>query len=254
VKTRTEPCVFVLGGNANTLAFTSSFRSDHTQISAWLVPLAWTPIGVSFGETWQRVGVASDAIATWVDQTFPSEDERSFVASMRDIEMLIRLGWHAEPPTELSEELLLNIEDLPQDLLDALDEPPAELTQCAVCRRICVRDDFVWNERRLCAWDYHSMVFGRRGPWRNEPYEERLFATLPAPAYVSPALLEDANVEIVASFQGLPVTLMHRLINEVIAQAPGAAYLAVNTASGIVVLREHTHDPETTITDEGKTA
>lgn len=238
MKTRTESSVFVLGGNSSTLAFTSSFRTDGKQISAWLVPLAWTPVGVAFGETWQRVGVAPDAIASWVEQTFPAEDERAFIASMRDVDMLMRIGWHAEPPTELRPDYVLNSEDLPEDLLDALDEPPAELTQCAVCRRICVRDDFVWNDRRLCAWDYHAMVFGRRGPWRNEPYEERHFATLPHPRYVAPALLDDAQVELVASFTSLPDALMHRLINEVIAQAPGPAYLAAHTAGGLVILRE----------------
>ena len=38
-------------------------------------------------------------------------------------------------------------------------------SQCAACRRLCVRDDFVWKEKQLCAWDYHAQVFGKRGPW-----------------------------------------------------------------------------------------
>ena len=52
--------------------------------------------------------------------------------------------------------------------------------QCAACRRLCVRDDFVWKEKQLCAWDYHAQVFGRRGPWHDGAYEERHFETLPS--------------------------------------------------------------------------
>ena len=47
-------------------------------MSAWLVPLAWTPIGVVLGENWQRVGIAADNLAGWTDQTFdwPGENLR----------------------------------------------------------------------------------------------------------------------------------------------------------------------------------
>ena len=44
---------YVLSGNANTLAFVSSFVPENRQITAWLVPLAWTPVGVVLGESWQ---------------------------------------------------------------------------------------------------------------------------------------------------------------------------------------------------------
>ncbi len=69
--------------------------------------------------------------------------------------------------------------------------------QCAACRRLCVRDDFVWKEKQLCAWDYHAQVFGKRGPWHNGPYEERHFETLPACAYVAVGLLGELGVELV---------------------------------------------------------
>jgi len=233
-----EGRVYVLGGNGSTLAFVSSLRPDKGQIAAWLVPLAWTPVGVCVGEGWQKVNVAADNIGGWVDQTFPAEDERAFVTPLRDLEMLLRVGWHAEVPERLSEALLVNPEDVPEDVLDGLDHPPVTLTQCAICRRMCVRDDFVWNERRLCAWDYHATVFGKRGPWRDQPYEDRYFDTLPRAAYVAPGLLLDLDVEPVLAVAGLPEDRMRQLVNLAIGDAKDGAHLAVRTDEGMTLLRE----------------
>jgi hypothetical protein len=229
---------FVLGGNANTLAFTASLVPENRQITAWLVPLAWTPIGVVLGENWQRVNIAGDNLASWADTTFAPDDERAFVSSMRDLEMLARIGWHASVPTELTEATVINPDDLPEDLLDAFAHPAESLVQCAICRRTCVRDHFVWNERRLCAWDFHATVFGKRGPWRTEPYEERHFATLPACKYVAHPLLDDVAVDPVLAIDGLDTELAHTLINAVIAADRARAHLAVSTAGGFTVLRE----------------
>jgi hypothetical protein len=233
-----EPHAFVLGGNANTLAFTASLVPENRQITAWLVPLAWTPIGVVLGENWQRVNIAGDNLASWADTTFAPDDDHAFVASMRDLEMLARIGWHAPVPTELTETTVINPDDLPEDLLDAFNHPAESLIQCAICRRTCVRDHFVWNERRLCAWDYHATVFGKRGPWRTEPYEERLFATLPSCRYVAHPLLDDVGVDAVLAIDGLDDTLAHTLINEVIGADRRRAHLAVSTAGGFTMLRE----------------
>jgi hypothetical protein len=230
--------VYVLGGNGSTLAFVSSLRPEKGQVTAWLVPLAWTPVGVSLGEGWQRVSIAADNIGGWVDQTFPPEDERAFVTPMRDLEMLLRVGWHAEIPEKLAESYLVNPEDVPDDVLDGVDRPLEALTQCAVCRRMCVRDDFVWNERQLCAWDYHATVFGKRGPWRDGPYEERFFETLPRAAYVAPGLLIDLDVEAVLAVSGLAEERMRPLINVAIGETKDGAYLAVRTAEGMTLLRE----------------
>ncbi|MBC5803998.1 MAG: hypothetical protein GIX03_13590 [Candidatus Eremiobacteraeota bacterium] len=230
--------VYVLGGNASTLAFVSSLRPEKGQVTAYLVPVAWTPAGVTLGEGWQRVNIAADNIGGWVDSTFAPEDERAFVTPLRDLEMLVRVGWHAEVPETLGEAQLVNPEDVPEDVLDGLDRPLAMLTQCAVCRRMCVRDDFVWNERRLCAWDYHAAVFGKRGPWRSEPYEDRLFATLPRAAYVAPGLLGELDVTPVLAVAGLSEDKMRRLVNLAIVDGDGAAFMAVRTVEGMTVLRE----------------
>ena len=234
-----EPYAFILGGNANTLAFTSSLVPENRQITAWLVPLAWTPIGVVLGENWQRVNIAADNLAAWSDTTFAPDDERAFVSSGRDLEMLARVGWSAPVPSELSEGMLVNPDDLPDDLMEAFGHPAEALVQCAICRRTCVRDDFVWNERRLCAWDYHASVFGKRGPWREEPYEDRLFETLPQAAYVAGPLLDDVGVDAVLAIDGIDDELARRLVNEAIAGGGGTAYLAVRTGgSGYTLLRE----------------
>jgi len=233
-----EGRVYVLGGNASTLAFVSSLRAEKGQVAAYLVPIAWTPIGVAFGDGWQRVNIAADNIGGWVDQTFPAEDERSFVTPLRDLEMLVRVGWHAEVPEKLAESLLVNPEDVPEDVLDGLAHPAEALTQCAVCRRMCARDDFVWNDRRMCAWDYHATVFGKRGPWRDQPYEERFFETLPRAAYVAPGLLHDLEVEAVLAVAGLPEDRMRQLVNVAIGDAKDGAYLAVRTDDGMTLLRE----------------
>src|ERR1035437_11006975 len=90
---KSEARADLLGGNASTLAFTSSHVPENRQVTAWLVPLAWTPIGAVLGENWQRVGVAADNLAGWTDQTFDPSDERSFVSSLRELELLARIGW-----------------------------------------------------------------------------------------------------------------------------------------------------------------
>jgi hypothetical protein len=233
-----EAQAFVLGGNANTLAFTSSLLAEGRQITAWLVPLAWTPIGVVLGENWQRVNIAADNLAAWGDSTFSPDDERAFVSSVRDLEMLARIGWNAPVPTELNEGVLVNPDDLPDDVLEAFAHPPEALVQCAICRRSCVRDDFVWNERRLCAWDFHATVFGKRGPWHAAPYEERHFPTVPACKYVAHPLLEDVGVDAIMALDDIDEALAQRIINEVIAADPTRAHLAVRTAGGFTVLRE----------------
>jgi hypothetical protein len=235
---KSEARAYVLGGNASTLAFTSSLVPENRQVTAWLVPLAWTPIGVVLGENWQRVGVAADNLAGWTDQTFDPADERSFVSSLRELELLARIGWSAPVPELLGEDAVVNADDLPEDILDALAHPPESLTQCAICRRTCVRDHFVWNERRLCAWDYHATVFGKRGPWRAAPYEERLWETIPRAAYVAGPLLEDVGVDAVLAIDGLDDALARRLLNEAIGGDAEHAHLAVRTSGGYTLLRE----------------
>jgi hypothetical protein len=227
-----EPRAYILGGNASTLAFVTSFVPDNRQITAWLVPIAWTPIGVAIGESWQKVSIAADNVPGW--------DERSFVTSLRDLEMLLRIGWSAPPPTELNEAVIVNPEDVPEDVLDGIAHPPEVLTQCAICRRTCVRDHFVWNERRMCAWDYHATVFGKRGPWRDEPYEDRHFQTLPSAKYVAGGLLEEVGVEAIAALNGIDESLSQALLLQIMA-ADAGAHLAVRTEGGYTLLRERSN-------------
>ena len=96
--------VFVLGGNASTLAVASSFRAPADSprggaiVRACLLPLAWTPAGAVVGDGRQNAGIAIAGLFDWIDRTFPPEDERSFVAPMRDVELLVRTGWEAPAP------------------------------------------------------------------------------------------------------------------------------------------------------------
>jgi hypothetical protein len=237
-----EPRAYILGGNASTLAFVSNLVPENRQITAWLVPIAWTPIGVASGENWQKVSIAADNIPGWADQTFSPDDERSFVTSLRDLEMLMRIGWSAPVPTEITEAVVVNPEDLPEDVLDGLAHPPDMLTQCAICRRTCVRDHFVWNERRMCAWDYHSTVFGKRGPWRNEPYEDRHFETVPQAKYVVGALLDEVGVDAIVALDGIEDGLARAIVLQVMA-ADSGAHLAVRTPGGFTLLRERAAPP-----------
>ncbi len=100
-------------------------------------------------------------------------------------------------PATLEHAAVLNIEDVPDDLAEALSRAPQPLVACGVCRRLCVRDEFVAKEKHVCAWDFHAQVFGKRGPWREGAYEEHHFETLPSCAYVVPDLLAELEVEIV---------------------------------------------------------
>jgi hypothetical protein len=228
----------VLGGSGSTLGFINSFRTDAGAITARLVPLAWTPVGVVIGESWQNVGIALTNLLDWVDRTFPPEDERAFVAPMRDIELLARVQWHADLPEALSDEAVLNIEDVPEEIADGLAHPTAPIVQCAACRRLCVRDEFVWKEKQLCAWDFHAQVFGKRGPWHNGAYEERYFETLPACAYVAPPILSEMGVDVVLATGEIPDGVAQQMINLLLSSEPERAYMAVRSGGGFSVLRE----------------
>jgi hypothetical protein len=81
-------------------------------------------------------------------------------------------------------------------------------------------------------------VFGKRGPWRDEPYEERFFETLPRAAYVAPGLLHELEVEPVLAVAGVPEDRMRALVNIAIGDAKDGAYLAVRTDEGMTLLRE----------------
>ena len=203
-----------------------------------LIPIAATPIGSVIGDAWQNADIALSGFFDWADRTFPPEDDRAFIAPARDIELLIRIGWQAPLPETIAEESVLNVEDVPGDVADALAHPAEPIVQCAACRRLCVRDDFVWKEKQLCAWDYHAQVFGRRGPWRNGPYEDRHFETLPVAAYVAPLLLQEQNVELVLGLNAVEEATAREAINIVLGADRQRAYMAVRTTGGFTVLRE----------------
>jgi hypothetical protein len=229
---------YVLGGNEQTLAYTASLQPENGIVTAILASVAWTPAGVAIGTARQRVGIPADGVGTWIDRTFPASDEHAFVSNARDLDLLLRTAWRAPAGDEapLSDRSLVNPEDVPEDILDGLSQPAADLVNCAVCRRLCVRDEFVWNERQLCAWDYHSAVFGRRGPWRNAPYDDHLFETLPRVPYVSTALLDELKVEAVLATGGLEEETVRKLVNTAI--DPDHSYMAVRTDDGLTLLRE----------------
>jgi hypothetical protein len=231
------PRVFVVGGNSSTLAVVNSFVAQGGAITARLIPVASTPIGVVIGDTWQNAGIAVASLFDWVDRTFAPEDPRSFVAPARDIELLVRIGWQAPLPEAMTEESVLNVEDVPDDVAEALAHPAAAIVACAACRRLCVRDEFVWREKQLCAWDYHAQVFGRRGPWRNGEYEERHFDTLPLAAYVAPALLQD-GVEVILGINAVEEAAARAAINVVLEGDRERSHMAVRTDGGYTVLRE----------------
>ena len=232
------PRAFVLGCNGSTLAFISSMRADGDSVTAHMVPLAWTPVGVVAGDRRSTAAIPLATLLNWVDQTFPPEDDHTFVAQIHDIDLLLRTEWDATVPSRLDEQTVLNIEDVPEEIADALTHPAGAIVQCAACRRLCVKDEFLWKERQLCAWDYHATVFGKRGPWRNGAYEERYFLTLPEPAYVAPPLLEELKVEVILATGALDDPLAQSLVNHVLEAGAERAHLAVRTGGGYTVLRE----------------
>ena len=236
----TAPSAFVLGGNASTLAFVSSLRVDAASVTAHLVPIAQTPIGTVAGDAWQNVTIATANLLDWLDKTFPPEDERAFISPLRDIELLARINWQAEPPSRLDDASVLNIEDVPEEIADALVHAPEPVVQCTACRRLCVRDHFVWREKQLCAWDYHRQVFGKRGPWHSGAYEPRHLETIPFAAYVAPPLLEEAGVDVVLALAGMDDAIAHDVLNVVLSRDESHAYLAVRTPDGYTLLRERT--------------
>jgi hypothetical protein len=232
------PRAFVLGGNASTIAFVTSLRSDSKTVTAHLVPIAQTPLGTVCGESWQNVTLGLDGLLDWIDTTFALDDDHAFVAPVRDIELLARINWHVDPPSRLDEHSVLNIEDVPEDVIDALMHAPVRLVQCAACRRLCVQNDFVWKERELCAWDYHRQIFGKRGPWHNGPYESRHFEMIPHAAFVAPPLLEESRAQLVMGVAGVAQSVAREAINVVLASDARRPHMVVRTPDGYTVLRE----------------
>ncbi|MBV8372111.1 MAG: hypothetical protein JOY69_02525 [Candidatus Eremiobacteraeota bacterium] len=230
----------MLGGSDSTLAVVNSFVAENGAVTARLISIARTPAGAVAGDTWQTAAIALKGLFDWIDRTFPPEDERAFIAPMRDIELLARIGWQAPLPDLVNEESVLNIEDVPDDVAEALAQPPAAVVQCAACRRLCVDGEFVWKDKQLCAWDYHAQVFGRRGPWRNGAYEPHHFETLPAAAYVAAPLLQDNGVDVVLAVNAVDEATAREAINVVLAADAARPHLAVRTHGGFTVLRETT--------------
>jgi hypothetical protein len=207
-------------------------------VAARLIPLAWTPRGVCVGKGRQDVAIPAAGIPEWVDRTFPAEDERAFVASVRDLEMLARIGWESPFPEVVDQRSVLNIEDLPDEVIEGLAHPQGDLVACAACRSLCVRDEFLWKDRQLCAWDYHAQVFGKRGPWHQGPYEERHFESVPSCAYVAGPLLEELGVQEMLAIGDVAQSLALSIVNTVISAESSRAYMAVKTEAGFCVLRE----------------
>lgn len=228
----------MLGGNSSTLAYVTSLRADAQMVSIAMVPLAQTPIGVVAGDKQQNAGVAMANLLNWLDTTFPPEDDLSFVAPIRDVELLARINWEVEPPERLREAAILNAEDLPDEVAMALVHDPEPLVQCGACRRLCVRDHFVWKERQLCAWDYHKQVFGKRGPWHTGPYEERHFETLPKAAYVAAMLIEEGGVDTILLLSSVEDRVARQAVNVVLEGDPERPHMAVRTDDGYALLRE----------------
>jgi hypothetical protein len=195
-------------------------------------------VGIALGSTRSGVGLPLAGLFEWIDRNFPANDDHAFVASLRDLELLARIEWDASFPETFDERSVVNLEDLPEDLAAALGQPPAALVQCTACRRLCVRDDFVWKEKQLCAWDYHTQVFGKRGPWRDGIYEERHFDSLPSCAYVAPDLLGELGVEVLMTIRELGRAESAAIVNALLEHDADRPHMAVRASAGIVVLRE----------------
>ncbi|HEX4014300.1 MAG TPA: hypothetical protein VHX17_10505 [Candidatus Cybelea sp.] len=226
------------------MAATSSFRPANKGerrgdiVTIRLVPLAWTPRGVAVGGALQDVGIPLSGIFDWIDRTFPPEDEGTFIASVRDLEILARTQWETGFPSVIDDRSVLNIEDIPEAIAEGLSQPPSDLVACSVCRRLCVRDEFVWKEKQLCAWDHHAAAFGKRGPWHEGPYEERHFETIPLCAYVATPLLEEIGVEEVLALAPVTPDVALTIVNAFITSQPARPHMAVKTDLGFSLLRE----------------
>lgn len=207
-------------------------------MTARLIPLAWTPRGVFVGDGRQDVGIPADGIFEWIDRTFPAEDEHAYVASVRDIELLVRIGWESPFPENVDRRSVLNVEDLPEEIAEGLARPHGDLVACAACRSSCVRDEFVWKDRQLCAWDYHAQVFGKRGPWHEGLYEERHFESVASCAYVAAPLLGELGVQELLAIGGVAQDRALAIVNATISGEGSRAYMAVKTESGFSLLRE----------------
>ncbi len=76
-------------------------------------------------------------------------------------------------------------------------------------------------------------MFGKRGPWREGPYEDRHFETLPSCAYVVVALLDELGVEVAVAGALLDDATERVVVNAILGADPGRAHLAVRTERGV---------------------
>ncbi len=229
----------MIGANSSTLALVSSLRAPKGgTVTIRIVPLAATPLGMVVGDRPQNVSVALAGLFDWIDRNFPSDDEHAFVGSMRDLELLARAQWESPVAERLDLESVLNLEDLPSEVVEAVARPQTSLVQCGVCRRLCVAGEFEWREKQLCAWDYHDAVFGKRGPWREGTYEARHFETLPTCAYVVPELLAELGVDIVLTVGESVGAVAHVAINTLLADDSARPHIVAKTGDGLTVVRE----------------
>ena len=137
----------------------------------------------------------SRGLFDWIDRTFPADDERAFVAPVRDVEMLARIGWEVPFPERLDEASVLNLEDLPDEIADGLTRPHERLVACAACRaplrarRIRLERETALRLGSPRAGVRQTRTLARRR-LRGAPLRD-----VPSCAYVATPLLDELGVE-----------------------------------------------------------
>ena len=117
---------------------------------------------VMLGKTWES---SAAGLFDWVDRTFPPEDERAFVAPMRDIELLARISWERRCRASRRAKRP-HIEDVPEESSTRL---ASDLPQLVAMRGLpaALRPRRVRVERESSALGTITRKFSaRRGPWR----------------------------------------------------------------------------------------
>ena len=163
---------------------------------------------------------------------------------MRDLELLARIGWSAKRRPSSTKTLLSIRDDCPKMFWKRSTHPAETLIQCAICRRTCVRDHFVWNERRLARGTTTRSFSAGADRGAKSPTKNGLWDTLPIPNTSRPTCSTSRHVDLVLSLGGIDEALARRIINEVIAPSGAVAYLAARVEDGFMLLRERPPQPE----------
>ena len=164
---RDEPRVFVLGGNASTLAVVNSFRTagrhHHGAARSARLDADRASSSATRGKTWgSRWPVSSiGSIARFRPRTSARSSHRCATSSCSRAS-----GGRLRLPEARRRRTCSTSKTCPKRSPTRWRIRPQRSCNARPAGGSACATSSFGKRSQLCAWDYHAQVFGRRGPWR----------------------------------------------------------------------------------------